>query len=230
MLDSAFSSVYGTSDSIVSSVSTFQFLECCIVSVVCGLIVALCYMFKHDYRKNFVVTLASLPIIVQVVITLVNGNLGAGVAVMGVFNLIRFRSVPGTAKDICSVFFAMAVGLATGMGYIWLGLAFTVIIAVVNVLFVVSPLGNKSVPFKYLKISVPEDIEYDEMFDDALKEHTNQFALEEVATTNMGSVVRLTYKVQLKSNNQKALIDKLRTLNGNLKIAISNASGAANIL
>ena len=120
MLDSAFSSVFGTADSLVSSVSTVEFLLCCVASILLGAAVAGIYMFRHTYSKNFVVTLALLPLIVQMVITLVNGNLGAGIAVMGVFNLVRFRSIPGSAKDIGSVFLAMAIGLATGMGFIWL--------------------------------------------------------------------------------------------------------------
>ena len=179
-------------------------------------------MFKHDYKKNFVVTLAMLPIIVQGVITLVNGNLGAGIAVMGVFNLVRFRSIPGTAKDICSVFLAMAVGLSTGMGFILLGAIFTLIVAIVNIVFVLSPLGKSKQDVKTLKISVPEDLEFDGMFDDVLNKYTSNFSLEEVRTTNMGSLFRLTYKVKLNNKNLKNLIDELRTLNGNLKISIGN--------
>ena len=113
MSDLMFSSVFGTADSLVSSVSASSFLLCSVVSIVLGLVIAGVYMFRHRYSKNFVVTLALLPLIVQMVITLVNGNLGAGIAVMGVFNLVRFRSIPGSAKDIGSVFLAMAVGLAT---------------------------------------------------------------------------------------------------------------------
>ena len=130
VLDSALSSVFGTADSLVASVSTVQFLMCCAASIVLGAAVACIYMFRHKYSKNFVVTLALLPLIVQMVITLVNGNLGAGIAVMGVFNLVRFRSIPGSAKDIGSVFFAMAIGLATGMGFIALAMLFTVIVGV----------------------------------------------------------------------------------------------------
>ena len=126
VLDSALSSVFGTTDSLVASVSTVQFLMCCAASIVLGAAVACIYMFRHKYSKNFVVTLALLPLIVQMVITLVNGNLGAGIAVMGVFNLVRFRSIPGSAKDIGSVFLAMAIGLATGMGFIALAVLFTV--------------------------------------------------------------------------------------------------------
>ena len=132
MLESTFSSVFGTAESLVGAVSAADFLLCCVFSVVLGAACAGVYMFRHSYSKNFVVTLALLPLIVQMVITLVNGNLGAGIAVMGVFNLVRFRSIPGSAKDIGSVFLAMAIGLATGMGFLGLAVVFTVVVAVVN--------------------------------------------------------------------------------------------------
>jgi len=127
MLESTFSSVFGTAESLVGAVSAADFLLCCVFSVVLGAACAGVYMFRHSYSKNFVVTLALLPLIVQMVITLVNGNLGAGIAVMGVFNLVRFRSIPGSAKDIGSVFLAMAIGLATGMGFLGLACVFTVV-------------------------------------------------------------------------------------------------------
>ena len=115
-MDMLFSSVLGTTESAMTTVTSAGFLWCTIASIVLGLVCALIYMYKHNYSKNFVVTLALLPLIVQMVILLVNGNIGAGIAVMGVFNLVRFRSIPGSAKDIGSVFLAMAIGLATGMG------------------------------------------------------------------------------------------------------------------
>ena len=142
MLESTFSSVFGTAESLVGAVSAADFLLCCVFSVVLGAACAGVYMFRHSYSKNFVVTLALLPLIVQMVITLVNGNLGAGIAVMGVFNLVRFRSIPGSAKDIGSVFLAMAIGLATGMGFLGLAVVFTVVVAVVNLLFVLTPFGT----------------------------------------------------------------------------------------
>lgn len=132
MLDAALTSVFGTTDSLVASVSTVDFLMCCAASIVLGAAVACVYMFRRNYSKNFVVTLALLPLIVQMVITLVNGNLGAGIAVMGVFNLVRFRSIPGSAKDIGSVFLAMAIGLATGMGFIALAVLFAIIVGIVK--------------------------------------------------------------------------------------------------
>ena len=185
MLESTFSSVFGTAESLVGAVSAADFLLCCAFSVVLGAVCAGVYMFRHSYSKNFVVTLALLPPIVQMVITLVNGNLGAGIAVMGVFNLVRFRSIPGSAKDIGSVFLAMAVGLAT------------------------------------LRITIPEDLEYDGVFDEVLNRYAAESELTEVTTTNMGSLFQLTYQLRLRERGlEKAMIDELRCLNGNLKISL----------
>ena len=224
MLDAAFTSVFGTADSLVSAVSPADFLVCCLASIVLGMACAGVYMFRHSYSKNFVVTLALLPLIVQMVITLVNGNLGAGIAVMGVFNLVRFRSIPGSAKDIGSVFLAMAVGLATGMGYLVLAVVSTAIVAVVNVLFVATPFGRPREPGKTLKVSIPEDLEYDGVFDEVLGRYAAEYELVEVQTTNMGSLFQLQYQLRMRQPGQeKALIDELRCLNGNLKISLGRA-------
>jgi hypothetical protein len=133
VLDTVFTSIIGGADDTTTMLTSGAFLICSLASLVFGLIIAFVYMYKHKYSKNFVVTIALLPIIVQMVIALVNGNIGAGIAVMGVFNLVRFRSIPGSAKDIGAVFFAMAVGLATGMGYITLAALFTVIVGIANI-------------------------------------------------------------------------------------------------
>ena len=221
MFDATFSSVFGTADSLVGAVSAADFLLCCGFSVVLGAICAAVYMFRHSYTKNFVVTLALLPLIVQMVITLVNGNLGAGIAVMGVFNLVRFRSIPGSAKDIGSVFLAMAVGLATGMGFLGLAVLFTAVVALVNLLFVLTPFGRPREPGKMLRITIPEDLEYDGVFDEVLGRYATEAELTEVTTTNMGSLFQLTYVLRLREPGlEKALIDELRCLNGNLKISL----------
>jgi uncharacterized membrane protein YhiD involved in acid resistance len=221
MFDSVFTSVYGTGESLASQVSSGNFLLCCLASIVLGLVVAGVYMFKHKYSKNFVVTLALLPLIVQAVITLVNGNLGAGIAVMGVFNLVRFRSIPGSAKDIGSVFFSMAIGLATGMGYLGLAVVFTIIVAIANIVFVLTPLGTTRSVNKTLTVTVPEDLDFDGMFDNVLKRYTTSHELTSVETTNMGSLFKLTYDVNLNAGvNTKDLIDEVRALNGNLKVVL----------
>ena len=221
VLDITFSSIFGAADSLVSSVSTASFLLCCLTSIVLGVLCAAVYMFKHDHSKNFVVTLALLPLIVQMVITLVNGNLGAGIAVMGVFNLVRFRSIPGSAKDIGSVFLAMAIGLATGMGYMALAVVFAVIVAVVNAVFVLTPFGDSREQGKVLRITIPEDLEYEGAFDDILSRYTKSSELVEVQTTNLGSLYQLEYRVSMREGgHEKEMIDELRCLNGNLKISL----------
>ena len=231
MLDAALTSIFGSAESLVAGVSTVDFLLCCAASIVLGAAVAAIYMFRHTYSKNFVVTLALLPLIVQMVITLVNGILGAGIAVMGVFNLVRFRSIPGSAKDIGNVFLAMAIGLATGMGFIALAVLFTVIVGIVNVVYVLSPFGKQKAPEKMLKITIPEDLEYDGVFAGVLARYTDEHELVEVQTTNMGSLFLLEYAVRMKEPGaEKRMIDEVRGLNGNLKVVLGRAAASKDVL
>ena len=230
MLESIMTSVYESSESLVGSVTSFDFLLCSLFSIVLGLAVAFIYMFRHKYSKNFVVTLALLPLIDQMVIPLVNGNIGAGTAVMGVFNLVRFRSIPGSAKDIGSVFLAMAVGLATGMGYLGLAVVFTVIVAIANLVFVLSPLGKQSSESKALTVTIPEDLPFEGVFDEVLEQYTTQYELVEVATSNMGSLYKLNYEIRLKAGMEKPLIDELRCLNGNLKVTLGRSAATRDVL
>ncbi|ANE23054.1 cell division protein FtsZ [Denitrobacterium detoxificans] len=222
MLDSLFTSVLTAStDSTAAAMSGVDFFLCSAVSLVLGVAIAFIYMFKHSYSKSFVVTLALLPIIVQMVISLVNGNIGAGIAVMGVFNLVRFRSIPGSAKDIGSVFLAMAVGLATGMGYLALACVFTVIVAIANIVFVLSPLGSQMGERveRALTVTIPEDIDYTNLFDDLFERFTSKHELVNTRTTNMGSLYKLEYLVTLKdARAEKTLLDAIRTRNGNLTV------------
>ncbi len=231
MLDAVMTSVYGASESAVAGVSSISFLYCCLASIVLGAAVAAIYMFRHTYSKNFVVTLALLPLIVQLVIMLVNGNIGAGIAVMGVFNLVRFRSIPGSAKDIGSVFFAMAIGLATGMGFIALAIIFTIIVGLVNVVYVLSPFGKPRQPQKCLKLTVPEDLNYEGMFDEILSAYTHEYELTQVQTTNMGSLFTVEYLIRMKQpGTEKRMIDELRCKNGNLKISLGRAAMSQGVL
>ena len=221
MLDSMFTSVLGSTESVAASVTTGGFLLCSVASLVLGAACALIYMFRHKYSRNFVVTLALLPLVVQMVITLVNGTLGAGIAVMGVFNLVRFRSIPGSAKDIGSVFFAMAIGLATGMGYLSLAVLFTAIMGIANVVYVLSPFGRTQTVERELHLTVPEDLEFEGVFEPVLERYTDSFELTEVKTSNMGSLYNLTYLMKLRSDaSVKELMDELRCYNGNLKVAL----------
>ncbi len=207
-------------NSILTQTMTIETLALCTaVSFVLGIIGAFIYMYRNTYNKNFVVTLALLPAIVQLVIMMVNGNIGTGVAVMGAFSLVRFRSVPGGAKDICAIFLAMAIGLATGMGYIGAAAIFLVMYAVVNVILNIVPFGEGSCSERELKITIPESLDYNGVFDDLLGEYTRKSTLTRVKTTNMGSLYELTYHIIIKdSAKEKELIDKIRCRNGNLNI------------
>ena len=221
MLDLMFTSVLGSTESVAANITTGGFLLCSVASLVLGAACALIYMFRHKYSRNFVVTLALLPLVVQTVITLVNGNLGAGIAVMGVFNLVRFRSIPGSAKDIGSVFFAMAIGLATGMGYLSLAVLFTAIMGIANVAYVLSPFGRMQTVERELHLTVPEDLEFEGVFEPVLERYTDSFELTEVKTSNMGSLYNLTYLMKLRTDaSVKELMDELRCYNGNLKVAL----------
>ena len=222
-MDLLFSSVLTLSESGTTVLTASGFMWCTLASIVLGLLCAFIYMYKHNYSKNFVVTLALLPVIVQMVITLVNGNIGAGVAVMGVFSLVRFRSIAGTAKDIGSVFLAMAIGLATGMGYIGVAAILTLVVGIFNVIYVTTSFGQQSdsEKKKTLKITVPEDLEFEGAFDEVLANYTASYELQNVSTSNMGSLYQLEYQIAMKGEGlEKRMIDELRCLNGNLKIML----------
>lgn len=224
MSDVLFSSVFEESTTL-ATISTSDFLLCSAVSLVLGLIIGLVYMFKNKTSSNFVVAVGLLPIIVQVVILLVNGNLGVGVAVMGVFSLVRFRSMPGTARDITTVFEAMGAGLATGMGFLGIAGLLVLLVSGATVLYAISPLGQeKEVKVKskkkLLKIMIPEDMDYDGIFDEVLSKY-GRYELQSIETASMGSLYQLKYSITLNDEgNTKAFIDELRCLNGNLKISL----------
>ena len=176
-------------------------------------------MFRNAYTQSMAVTLALIPALVQVIILLVNGNIGAGVAVSGAFSLVRFRSAAGSARDITCIFLAMTLGLACGMGYI--GIAAVTGIAVCLLLTVYSLLsfGKKPPEEKELKITIPENLDYTGLFDDLFAEYTRACELVSVRTTNMGSLYNLHYHITLKSADiEKELLDAIRCRNGNLDI------------
>ena len=195
-----------------------------VVSCILGYFISIIYKYKNSYSKSFVITLALLPMIVQTVITLVNGNLVTGVAVMGAFSLIRFRSAPGGAKEITAIFMAMAVGLAVGTGYYLLAFVFVLLIGTANIVYEKLDIGKSKENEKLLKITIPEDLDYETLFDDILCEYLNSWELIQVKTTDMGSLFKLSYQVCFKENmNSNAFIDELRCRNGKLEIALSRS-------
>ena len=202
-------------------------LVCLGASLALGVVIALMYMRSNTYSKSFVVTLALLPAIVQTVILLVNGNLGVGVAVMGTFSLVRFRSIPGSASEILAVFFAMAVGLATGMGFVLYAVVFTLIIGAVMFLYNHTGFGEGNGLRRTLKVVIPEDLDYAGIFDDLFAQYTRKATLERVQSTNLGSLFELRYTITLKdAAKEKELLDRIRERNGNLNITISRAKSA----
>lgn len=204
---------------LTESFSIEVFLICILCSIVLGAVIAWVHSRYSYSSKGFVITIALLPVIVQMVIMLVNGNLGTGVAVMGAFSLVRFRSVPGSAKEISSIFMAMAIGLATGTGYIAAAIIFVLIVGGVNVLYNVTGFGEPKQKEKELKITIPEGLDYSGIFDDLFQEYTTKNELVQVKTTNMGSLYKLQYRIKLKDFTQEKLfIDELRCRNGNLEI------------
>ena len=222
MLESIFRGLFDSDMTRVISVS--DFLLCIGCSLLIGLILAFGYMYRARYTKSFIVTLALLPGVVCVVIMMVNGNVGAGVAVAGAFSLVRFRSVPGTAKEITMLFLAMGAGLIVGMGYLGYALLFTMIMCVLTILYnhLDFGTGKNAAVYKTMNITIPEDLDYTGVFEDVLKEYTSAWELVRVKTTNMGSLFRLTYNLTLKDpSREKEMIDKLRCRNGNLEITVS---------
>ncbi|MBQ8231537.1 MAG: DUF4956 domain-containing protein [Lachnospiraceae bacterium] len=209
---------------MTSVISVTDFFLCIGCSLLIGLILAFSFMYRSHYTKSFVVTLALLPAVVCVVIMMVNGNVGAGVAVAGAFSLVRFRSAPGTAKEITMLFLAMGAGLIAGMGYLSFALLFTIIMCLLNIVYNRLDFGTKrnAAIYKTLNITIPEDLDYSDVFDGILEEYATSFELVRVKTTNMGSMFRLTYNLTLKEAvKEKEMIDKLRCRNGNLEITVS---------
>ncbi|MCD7947069.1 MAG: DUF4956 domain-containing protein [Oscillospiraceae bacterium] len=212
MLDGIFASVYG------DTITLTAFLICAVISLVLGFFIAWSYKRVADGSTSMSITLAFLPFLVQIVILLVNGNLGAGVAVAGAFSLIRFRSAPGTARDITTIFLGMTVGLACGMGYVVIGILAAIVVCVLMILSqFISARGSGEE--RELRITIPEDLDYTDVFDDLFAQYTSKNKLLSVKTTDMGSLYKLQYHVCLRSaQREKEFIDQLRCRNGNLEI------------
>lgn len=221
-METIFKGLFDTDLTTVIRVS--DFLLCLGTSLVLGLLMAFCYMYRTRYTKSFVITLSLLPAVVCIVIMMVNGNVGAGVAVAGAFSLVRFRSVPGTAKEIGTLFLAMGAGLIAGMGYLGFAALFTVVMCGVFMLYNILDFGTKknASTYKTLHITIPEDLDYPGVFDEIFADYTTSCELACVKTTNMGSMFKLTYHIALRDiNKEKEMIDKLRCRNGNLEITVS---------
>lgn len=220
--DDAFNSLFSTSN---ETITAEYFLLCVGCALLVGAMISIINGWRYHYSESFVTTVSLLPAIVAVVIMAVNGNIGAGVAVAGAFSLVRFRSAPGSAREIAMIFLAMSAGILCGMGLLVYALMFTVILCFVGIVY--DMMGKRTKPFepteKYLRITIPEDLDYNGIFDDIFEKYTFRHTLNGVKTSNMGSMFRLTYKVNLKdAKDEKAMIDEIRCRNGNLEIAVSS--------
>ena len=193
-------------------------------SIVIGVIIAIVYMYickKEGYQKNFIIGLLMLPAVVSVVILLVGSNVARAFSMAGAFALVRFRSIPGNSKDIAVVFLTMAIGLATGLGYIAFGVMGTVLIVLVIVILSVSGFGENKSEEKLLRILIPESLNYKDTFKDIFDKYLNYYEMKNVKTTNMGSMFELQYLVTAKKDmDEKAFIDEIRCRNGNLNISL----------
>ncbi len=196
-----------------------DFLLCLGVSLLLGIFLAAIYAWRSRASRSFLFTLCILPAVVCVVIMMVNGNIGAGVAVAGAFSLVRFRSAPGSAREIGTIFLAMGAGLIAGMGYLGYAALFSIIMGAV--LLVLRLIFGEPVRERQLQIVIPEDLNTAGLFDDLFETYTSFYRLKGVKTTNMGSLFKLTYEIRMRDTaKEKEFIDQLRCRNGNLEISI----------
>lgn len=203
--------------------SVMSIIWCLLSALVLGFVISFTYRLTSKYSKNFLITISLLPLIVCSVIIMVNGNLGTSVAVLGAFSLIRFRSMPGNSKEILIVFLSMSIGLSLGMGQLVFACILTAFFLIGIVLYTKVSLFERNSKEKILKIIIPENLDYEKVFDDIFMKYTNKFSLEMVKTTNMGSLFDLSYNIILKRDvSEKEFIDELRIRNGNLKIILTH--------
>ena len=216
---------------ISSDLTIMEYLLCTMVSIVLGIVLAAIHTYKNHCSGNFRMTLVILPAVVQTVIMLVNGNLGTGVAVMGAFSLIRFRSLPGNSREIQSIFLAMAIGLATGMGFLALAALMLLIVGGATFLMVLIPSGHSDFTERDLRVTIPENLDYYGVFDEVFEQYVKRSELMKVKTVNMGSLYELQYRIDLKDEaREKEMIDGLRCRNGNLTIVCGKISQEREVL
>lgn len=207
------------------SVSFSNIFMIVVSSVLLGLIVSIAYMFTHrkeGWIQSFTITLVMLPAIVAIIILLVGSSVARAFSLAGAFSLIRFRSAPGDPKDISYVFFTVAIGLACGMGYIPYAALFAILLCVIMVVLEITQYGAAKSNMMTLKITIPENLNFKNLFDDIFLKYTKTYKMKRVKTIEFGALFELTYNIKLNDDcDQKALIDELRTRNGNLSISLN---------
>jgi len=201
------------------------FLICLLSALALGVLNALVFSFRSEHSGNLPFALVLVPPIVTLVIMMVNGNIGAGLGVAGAFSLIRFRSAPGTARELSGLFTGTAIGLACGMGYVGIAALFFLIVAATVLVLTMIQFGEKSRSYRNLRITIPENLDYDGLFDDIFEKYTTDHVLQKVKTTNMGTLYELSYHIHIKGSDvSKDFIDELRCRNGNLNIICGRES------
>ena len=191
-------------------------------SLILGILTALVFSYKNRLSPSLSLTLAVLPVAMSMVTLMVNGNLGIAVAVAGGFTLVRFRSIAGTGREISAVFTVMTLGVTCGMGYLGMAAIFFLVIALLVVSLSALHFGERRNE-KLLRITLPEDYDYVGLFDDIFKKYGITASIDKIKTTNMGSLIDVTYKVALPCNTlTKEMLDEIRTRNGNLCVMVAN--------
>lgn len=210
-------------DSTTTGLSITTGLICAGVALLLGVVIAITHMKTSQTTKGFLTTLATLPLLVMAVMIMINGNLGTSIAILGAFSLIRFRSIQGQAKDLLSVFFAMMIGLACGMGHILFAVVITIIAVVAIIFFSYTHFLEPNKKQRILKIVIPEDLDYEEVFEEIFKKYTSRADLTRMKTMNMGSLYKLTYDITMKNGvKEKDFLDEIRVKNCNLKVLLSH--------
>ena len=210
---------------IPAAMTVSSFVICLLSALVLGVLTALVFSFRSRHSGNLPFALVLVPPIVTLVIMMVNGNIGAGLGVAGAFSLIRFRSAPGTARELSGLFTGTAIGLACGMGYVGIAALFFLVVAATVLVLTLLRFGENSRSYRQLRITIPENLDYDGLFDDIFVKYTASHQLTKVKTTNMGTLYELTYDLQIKGSDvSKDFIDELRCRNGNLNIICGRES------
>lgn len=195
-------------------------------SILLGIVISLAYLKTHKkdgYIPSFIISLIMLPTMISIIILLVGNNVARAFSLAGAFSIIRFRSTPGDTKDISYIFFTLAVGLASGMGYVGYAVIFTIILCTVMIILDSLNFAMPKSKAMVLKITVPEDLNFEGVFDEILNTNTTSWNMVKVRTRDFGALYELNYSIHLKNDvNQKKFIDSLRVRNGNLNISLTS--------
>lgn len=219
--ESGSSVISNSGSSPLKSILPSEFFLCVGAALLIGFLISVIYMYTHrkeGYSQSYVVTTVMLPAMVCLILLVINSVAGA-LSVAGAFSLVRFRSVAGDPKDIAYLFFAMAVGVACGTGFVGFAIVFFAVLAVIMVLIAELNFGGNKVTHMTLKVAIPENLDYQGVFEPVLSKYTTFHKLRRVKTTNFGTLFELVYSVDVQDSiDQKKFIDELRALNGNMTI------------